>query len=334
MPTYLTFVHALSPLHAGTGQGVGVIDLPIARERATGLPYLPGSSLKGPLRDACPENDCEAVFGSKKQSVQSDNYAQSAGHSESASAVNARSNQEQKTEHAGAVQFSDQRLLLLPVRSLAGTFAWVTSPLLLQRLLRDAQDCAQSEPPTVPTPALDSCYAGAALVLNGGTQVVLEDLDFKVESDDRLARWAAFIGQGVFPQANDQAWQTTLAERICLVHDDVLRFLLTTATEVIARISLLEQTKTVSDGGLWYEEALPAETVLSGVALVRDSLNTNGNKKNATAVLAVLQGLTGKTTQFGGKATVGRGLCRVHIADQSLVSGTADPVEEGSNNDN
>ena len=47
----LMFVHALTSLHAGTGQGVGVIDLPIARERATDLPLVPGSSLKGCLRE-------------------------------------------------------------------------------------------------------------------------------------------------------------------------------------------------------------------------------------------------------------------------------------------
>ena len=45
MKARLAFVHALSPLHAGTGQGVGVIDLPIAREKHR-YPYLPGSSFK------------------------------------------------------------------------------------------------------------------------------------------------------------------------------------------------------------------------------------------------------------------------------------------------
>ncbi|WP_298819062.1 RAMP superfamily CRISPR-associated protein [Chloroflexus sp.] len=55
--TYLYFLHALSPLHAGTGQGSGVIDLPIAREKATGIPYLPGSSVKGVLRDKSGDED-------------------------------------------------------------------------------------------------------------------------------------------------------------------------------------------------------------------------------------------------------------------------------------
>jgi len=63
MDARLLFVHALSPLHAGTGQGSGVIDLPIAREKATGLPFVPGSSLKGVLRDACPKEWQTKIFG-------------------------------------------------------------------------------------------------------------------------------------------------------------------------------------------------------------------------------------------------------------------------------
>src|SRR3989440_125099 len=79
MNARLTFVHALSPLHAGTGQGVGVIDLPIAREKATGLPFLPGSSLKGTLRARCSAQECKQVFGPDTTEVQTDsNHASSA----------------------------------------------------------------------------------------------------------------------------------------------------------------------------------------------------------------------------------------------------------------
>ena len=68
----LVFLHALSPLHAGTGQGIGAIDLPIAREKATGIPYLPGSSLKGVLRDRAASWDPDtrfAVFGPDTESA-------------------------------------------------------------------------------------------------------------------------------------------------------------------------------------------------------------------------------------------------------------------------
>ena len=45
MQTKIFHLHALSALHVGTGQGVGVVDLPIARAKATNLPLVPGSAL-------------------------------------------------------------------------------------------------------------------------------------------------------------------------------------------------------------------------------------------------------------------------------------------------
>ena len=43
---------------------------------------------------------------------------------------------DQPSDHAGSVQFSDVHVVLFPVRSVAGTFAWVTSRYLLQRFAR------------------------------------------------------------------------------------------------------------------------------------------------------------------------------------------------------
>ena len=40
-----------TPLHVGAGASVGAIDQPIIRERHTGFPIIPGSSLKGVLAD-------------------------------------------------------------------------------------------------------------------------------------------------------------------------------------------------------------------------------------------------------------------------------------------
>lgn len=290
MNARLTFVHALSPLHAGTGQGAGVIDLPIAREKATGLPFLPGSSLKGTLRAFCSAEkvaNCEKVFGpDTKDRSSDDNYASSA-------------------------QFSDQHLLLLPIRSLAGTFAWVTSPYILRRLSRDIED-AQVKPPTTTIPNItntDSCFiaTNASKIKIGVSSsiVYLEDLDLKALVNEDAKKWADWVGQRVFPK--DPSWQQILLERICIVHDDVFTFMIDTATEITARIKLLEETKTVQDGGLWYEEALPTETILSGIALATPTKVANISEDE---VFTVLNNLTGKTLQFGGKATVGRGMCR------------------------
>jgi CRISPR-associated protein Cmr4 len=283
MNARLFFVHALSPLHAGTGQGVGVIDLPIAREKATGLPYLPGSSLKGTLRDACTDNaKRNKVFGPETGNA---------------------------TDYAGSVQFSDQRLLLLPIRSLAGTFAWVTSPYILRRLLRDAEGAAVSELPlSVPSPSAHPCTCvvsddGCQITLNN--KVILEDLDAIAAPHSDARAWAEWIGGQVFP--HDLVWQQMLIARFGVVHDDVLSFLLDTATEIVARIKLIEDVKTVKKGGLWYEEALPTESILSGLVVATPIRATRDE------VFTTLTTLMGKPLQFGGKATVGRGLCRLQM---------------------
>ena len=297
MNARLLFTHTLSPLHAGTGQGVGVIDLPIAREKATGIPYLPGSSLKGTLRDLCKHARKEEVYGPATNNAD---------------------------ESAGAAQFADQRLLLLPVRSLAGTFAWVTSPYLLKRFLRDAKDAGVAQVANLTSPKVDGekCFVvnqelvngqtvGCKLKLKVGTtdKVVLEDLDLAITEDAQTKAWAVLIGRYVF--AGDAEWQRMLVERFCVVSDDVLSFLLDTATEITARIKLLEDVKTVQQGGLWYEEALPTETILYGFVLA--TLTEYHKKKglDETILFDVVGNSIEPVVQLGGKATVGRGLCRL-----------------------
>ena len=49
----LLFLHAQTAIHPGSGTALGVVDLPVQRERHTQWPVIPGSSLKGVLRDCC-----------------------------------------------------------------------------------------------------------------------------------------------------------------------------------------------------------------------------------------------------------------------------------------
>ncbi len=293
----ILFVHALSPLHAGTGQGAGVIDLPIAREKATGLPYLPGSSLKGTLRASCPEDEQQKlrtkVFGKESNDTSDSDNASSAAH------------------------FSDQRLLFLPLRSLAGTFAWVTCPYILHRFLRDVRDVEVGQNAhatfSIPSFAKDDirrCYTAveqSAIEADQST-VYLEDIDLIAEKNDEIAQWSSWIATHVFP--TETTWQSMFMERVCVVHDDVFNFLINTATEITARIKLLPNSKTVQDGGLWYEEALPSETILAGIVLA------NPQNMPVEGTFAVLSSLVNKTVQLGGKATVGRGMCRVQMTEE------------------
>ena len=48
--------------------------------------------------------------------------------------------------HAGAAAFGDAHLLLLPIRSFAGTVAFATCPFILQRYARDVRGILPESP--------------------------------------------------------------------------------------------------------------------------------------------------------------------------------------------
>jgi CRISPR-associated protein Cmr4 len=293
----LLFVHVLSPLHAGTGQSVGAIDLAVARDKATSLPYVPGSSLKGTLRDVAHER-----WGGSTTPRVRDAFGPYTPAGEDA------------RDQAGVLAFGDANLLLLPVRSIAGTFAWVTSPYVLARFARDAAEAGLKMPWRPAVGKVGQCIVAADSPLRtrigGKERVVFEDLDFEPVAESQnvgvLAQW---LGARLFPDDGD--WQRMLRERLCVVHDDAMSFFAQHGTDVVARVALDDDRKTVRKGQLWYEESLPTETVLC--ALVGATLVKAATASPAEA-LKGLSELAAEQVQLGGKAGIGRGRCRLVVA--------------------
>ena len=288
METIPYLLHALSPLHAGTGQSVSVIDLPIARLRSTGIPIVPGSSVKGVLREARrrrldTDHEWREIFGPE----------------------------DDPSRHAGALVVGDARLFALPVRSFRGTFAWVSSPLLLELARRDLGSC-----PGAPVGVPDLTATGARIAsleartvhtLRGGREVkriLLEDLDLAVASDETVAAWAGFLA----PSVEGGEGALAFSERFVVVDDETMTFLWETATQIDARVRLDERTRTVADGALWIEESLPPESLLVGLLAAESGRGAIGLSPLQVLGRALPEA---ETLQFGGKATVGRGRCRI-----------------------
>ena len=279
MEIRLYHLYTLTALHVGIGQGSGVIDLPIAREKSTGLPVVPGSAVKGVLReelrpDTLARDPWLALFGPET----------TAG----------------EDLHAGALAVGDARLLCLPVRSLRGTFAYATCPLVLRRYARDLGAGHSA----IPTLLADQAAYAEPSVLAEGNQVYLEDLAMTANHVPEVDTWADAIAPRIFP--NNPDWQTLFRQRFLILTDENFDFLAETATEVRARVKLREGTRTVQKGGLWYEENLPAESILWGVAACDRSFRNNV-ALSASQLLALLPAY--RELQIGGKATVGRGRC-------------------------
>ncbi|RVT47826.1 type III-B CRISPR module RAMP protein Cmr4 [Rheinheimera sediminis] len=269
-------LQALSALHCGIGQSAGVVDLPIARDKATNLPLVPGSSLRGVLREELTAEDeasAKILFGPKGISGASDAYA-------------------------GALALGDAHLLLLPVRALAGIMAYATCPFILQRYAKDA-----GVEEKIPQPGNNTalCAAGNVNVIDN--KVVLEELDLNWQQSDGAAFWAKEIASTIY--AGDDDAQQDFTQRFLILPDSVFAFLADTATEIRARIAIDQNTGVVAKGALWYEENLPAETVLWGIYALSDSRH-KGDKLSAEELQPLIPAKA--LLQLGGKAGVGRGL--------------------------
>lgn len=284
----LLFLYAETPLHPGTGASLGVVDLPIQRERTTNYPIIQSSSVKGVLRASTPKTDpaINMLFGAENQ------------------------------DYAGALSFADARLLLFPVRSLAGVFAWITCPAILARLQRDLS-LANLAQPNWQLPSDDELKQGkvwlpqsADTVVQVGGQVALEEFLFTPEKKDLASSIADWLSANALPDtAEFDWWRNKLKKSLVIMHDDDFRDFVTTATEIVARTKLDSDTKKVAQGALWYQEFLPSETIFYSTVLAQDSRSQP--KQAASQVLAAFEGLKIGRIQIGGDETTGKGFCKL-----------------------
>lgn len=293
----LLFLHAQTALHPGAGTALGVVDLPVQRERHTQWPLVPASSLKGVLRAACHASEgaesaeLKTVFGPPTQDAD---------------------------KYSGALACSDARLLAFPVRSLKGVFAWVTCPAMLERLRRDATLTGVSADFSIPSlkPGEAACAKSSDLTVSDGTRMVLEEFEFNMVGHD-IATIAGWIAEHAI---EDEATANRLQTHLVVLHDNDFTHFVRHATEVVARIGLDYARKTVSKGALFYQEFLPPECLFYSM-LIASPARRNGDEGapaslSAPDVLGYLKkSLEPPVVQIGGDETTGKGLCLVRFSD-------------------
>jgi CRISPR-associated protein Cmr4 len=343
----LLFIHAQTSLHPGTGTALGTVDLPIQRERHTGWPNIAGSSIKGIIRDTCreriaarlPEQDQVTLDDGKPRNW---SRRKRADHDPELTAVFGPPTG-QAEDHAGAISITDARILAFPVRSAKSVFAWVTCPSVLGRWSRDAklagEDVAVNDAALKPLNDGDGTGraftpAGSPLVIDDGGQkkLLLEEYDFVVDSaGDKIAATVAscFADHAVA----DEFTKARLRQHLVILPDTEFTHFVRHATEVAARIGLDYETKTVSGGALFYEEFLPAETLLYAVVLAggsrrrfsKDQANERRRsvEMSDTEVLAFVRNQLPSPSilQIGGNETIGKGLCAVRLDTQTQSGG-------------
>jgi CRISPR-associated protein Cmr4 len=300
----LVFYYAVSPVHMGAGSAIGAIDSPIQREVHTKHPMFAGSGLKGALRHhfnrAWPQTLVNRIFGPDTGA----------------------------SDFAGALSLSDAQLVALPVRSLKGGFAYVTSPLALARLQRLAVQAGLQADWAVPPVVEDKAQTASSNLLTG-KQLILEAFEFPSEVNESLQVIAQWIATHALPGPANSFFANKFKTDLVLLHDTDFAHFARHAMVVEPHVRINDESGTADDGGLFYVENLPPETLMVGLAQASIERFKKGSRNpdsaallNAPEILTkvfagqgeALPGIGGKLLQIGGDATTGRGLVLVQTA--------------------
>lgn len=283
-------LYGVSPVHAGSGSELGIVDLPIQRERYTGYPKIESSSLKGAIRAVvesgqASEEKTTITFGSKLDSRQDGKSV------------------------AGAIGFSDARILLFPVRSLRGVFAFITCPGVIKRFNQELETYLP-EVELLPVPE-ENTMSTDELQVGSRSEIVLEEYTYPTQVDPITEELAKKLDNILF---NTDSTEGRLAKRLVVLSNDDFGDFVQHSTEVVARIKIgSEGVVDAEEGALWYEENLPAETVLYSFLFVGEPRKENPEGLND--VKEVLKFITDDEVfppvfQLGGNHTLGQGMLR------------------------
>ncbi|MFO0762671.1 MAG: type III-B CRISPR module RAMP protein Cmr4 [Byssovorax sp.] len=287
------------------GASRGAIDLPVAKEPHTGFAVIPASSLKGVARDAF---EAPAKGDDTKLKEVADIFGPSLTKAEEDIQKNAG-----EGLFAGALVFTEARLVAYAARSLNRPFVYVTCRLVLERLRRDLR--AADKELSIAVPDLPGDAKGALVADKGlaGKTLVIEDMVYtpdRISISTDLGTIAENLGK-LLPEAEGET-RARLKKSLVLIPDNDFSAL-ARKLPVRARIRLGEnKTTSDDDGNLWYEEQVPSDCLFVSFIGARRGKRQflEAFKKNSKAIAV---------TQIGGNETVGEGIVLWTIAGEEVV---------------
>lgn len=283
------FLYAVSPVHMGAGTAFGLIDSPIQRERHTGHPLFAGSGLKGAIRHR---------FGQLTEWNNGD-------------LINRLFGPDGGELFAGAVSFGDAQLVAFPVRSAKRGYVYATCPLALARAARLLSLMGKGGLPGANlTVAPGACRLTNPALLSGD-KLHLEAFEYTAEALAQpapLATISAWLADHALPAGEAyEFFREKLKADLVLLSDEDFAYFVNNATCVEPHVRIDDESGTAADGGLFYVENLPPESLLVAPLLASGERSGKGELPAEAIVSQVLGALSGQLLQIGGDATIGRG---------------------------
>ena len=281
------FLYAVSPVHMGAGTATGIVDNPIQRERHTNHPSFAGSGIKGAVRHGFvgvggDPDLIEPLFGPEARAGDL---------------------------HAGAVAFGDAQLVAFPIRSLKRSYVYATSPQALARAQRLLGLAGQRLDWQVEDVADGHCHVVNPALLSKDSKLHLEAFEYEATvTRPGLERIAQDLASLALPKARSYAFfQDKIASDTVLLSDTDFTYFVEHATLVEPHVRINDESGTADDGGLFYTENLPPESLL--VAPIFASPTRGKVRMEAGEVMPKIKcAINEQLLQIGGDATTGRGL--------------------------
>ena len=281
--TSIAIMYAVTPCHAGSGSALGVVDLPIQRERHTNWPMIQASGVKGAFRANF--DRFKNKIADKEQIKDFETLTESVFGTSSDGG------------YAGSLSISDAKILAFPMRSNVSPFVWITCPAVLKRLEKDLSVANFNSIEFDSSKFSDSDDKAISLgksELKGN--ILLEDYEVQV-ADTKIEEFSKI--SSFFKDA----------ERLLLVSDDVFNYGVSNCTQIMAQIRIDSKTGTTQDGSLRYQEELPSDTIMYTVIHWGDSKNSVEDKLKAETIKKfITEEVIANHIQIAGDETCGRGV--------------------------
>lgn len=310
------FIIAETPLHPGSGSELGIVDLPIQRERHTDYPKIEASGLKGCIKEAFEGSDTKVEINATEMNANDRTI------------IFPVFGPEEGDSHASAIAFIDARVLLFPVKSLKGVFGWITCPDVLERFKDDLMFLwGRNDMPMSNFQDLEyTCPDNSNLTIS--SKVVLEEYTFEVKHGENTKEIGRWLADKIFPRKDGtdpyKFWREKLKKDMVILPDDDFRDFVKTSTEVITRTKIDPATGTVQRRALWTEEYLPTDTILYSFALAsplrvddneKCDLKGQSPKDEANKVMEFFKKGCPEVIQIGGNQTIGKGFVRIQFLE-------------------
>ena len=280
-------LYAISPVHAGAGSSMGVVDLPVQRERHTNWPHIQASGVKGSMRHHFEK--FKSVLGQPEMGNQLDQITKK---------IFGFENYGDDGTLPGAVSVSDAKLLAFPMRSSKSPFVCITCPAVLKRLGNDLILTGKSDDMSIPPVAEDE-----AIIINGkiesSEKILLEDYEVKIIAGENLEISAT------------AKKMLEKAEILLLVSDSIFNYGVENCMEIRTQIKIDDKTGTTDTGSLRYKELLPSDSLMYVILFYGATRDTENAIQAEQLILYMKDKVIKSHIQIGGDETLGCGLFQI-----------------------